>query len=227
MQRPGSAIGHVWHSIQESGLGRLSPFNAARRPEAEPAALSPERLAAESQAGNLEAFESLVEQHQDRVFNFLFRMVGNSHDAEDLAQETFLRVYQGLGRYNPSLSFATWLFTIARRVGASHFRRAARSFHPEPADPADCNDPAEVLARKDEQRSLWRLARNLKPNQFQALWLRYAEGFSVAEVARIMRLTCVHVKVLLHRARAQLAKQLEPSDCLGQAGPEANTPLEP
>src|SRR5262249_38361269 len=99
-------------------------------------------------------------------------------------------------------------FTIARRTGASHFRSAER-FEELPADQESAlESPATALERKDEQNSIWHLVRSLKPKLAQALWLRYAEGFSIAETARIMRTNQIHVKVMLHRARAILAKML-------------------
>ena len=73
----------------------------------------------------------------------------------------------------------------------------------------NAEDPSVLLERKDEESSIWKLARTLKPNQYTALWLRYGEGFSTAETARIMKTNQIHVKVLLHRARGHLAKSLK------------------
>jgi RNA polymerase sigma-70 factor (ECF subfamily) len=169
---------------------------------------SSEQLAERSQAGCLESFGQLLLRYENPVFNFLHQLARNRQDAEDLTQETFLRAYQSLYRYNPSLSFATWLFTIARRAAASHFR-AATHFEELPADDQAVEaDPAKLLESQDEQNSIWRRARALKPKQFEVLWLRYQEGFSVAETARIMRTNQIHVKVLLHRARANLSAML-------------------
>ena len=69
-------------------------------------------------------------------------------------------------------------------------------------------NPADLLAGKDDADALWRLARTLKPRHWEVLWFRYGEGFSVAETARAMRTNEIHVKVLLHRARARLARRL-------------------
>ena len=95
-----------------------------------------------------------------------------------------------------------------RRTAASHFR-SAEHFEELPADSEAVEEnPATALEQSDEQKSLWKLVRTLKPKQAEAIWLRYAEGFSVAETARIMRTNQVHVKVLLHRARSNLSKML-------------------
>lgn len=195
----------------ETAASADSPFLRAPRPvntgdQPEP---SSEQLAERSQAGCPESFEQLLLRYENPVFNFLHQLARNRQDAEDLTQETFLRAYRSLYRYDPSLSFATWLFTIARRVAASHFRGATH-FEELPADDQAVEaDPAKLLESQDEQNSIWRRARALKPKQFEVLWLRYQEGFSVAETARIMRTNQIHVKVLLHRARANLSAMLD------------------
>jgi RNA polymerase sigma-70 factor (ECF subfamily) len=169
---------------------------------------SPEELAQRSQAGCLESFEKLVRRYEKQIFNFLRQFTGNLHDAEDLTQETFVKAYRSLHRYKSSLAFAPWLFVIARRTAASHFRTADH-FEELPVDSEAAGEsPAMALEQSDEHRSLWKLVRELKPKQAEAVWLRYAEGFSVAETARIMSTNQVHIKVLLHRARSNLFKML-------------------
>jgi RNA polymerase sigma-70 factor (ECF subfamily) len=170
--------------------------------------LSAEQLAGRCQAGCVDAFEQLVLRFEARVFNFLHQFTRNTHDAEDLTQVTFVKAYRSLPRYKPSLAFAPWLFTIARRTAASHFRSVER-FEELPADGGiDETDPAGALAGKDEQAAIWRLARTLKPKLWEALWLRYGEDFSIREIACITRTSRIHVKVRLHRARSALARKL-------------------
>ena len=168
----------------------------------------PEILAERSQAGCLESFEQLVSYYESQIFNFHCQFTSNRHDAEDLTQETFLRAYRSLPRYKPSLSFATWLFTIARRSAASHCRSSIRTEAPPIEAETDLEDPATLLERKDDHQSLWSVVRTLKPKQSEALWLRYSKGFSIAETARIMNTNQIQVRVLLHRARARLSKML-------------------
>ncbi len=169
---------------------------------------SPEELARLSAQGSAASFEQIVLRFQSQIFNFLHVFTRHRQDAEDLTQETFCRAWRGLHRYNPSLSFAPWLFAIARHTAASHFRRAEQ-FDELPADAGMIEEnPANLLAVKDDADALWQLARALKPRQREALWFRYGEGFSIAETARAMRTNEIHVKVLLHRARARLAGRL-------------------
>jgi len=203
-----ASIALLVRKMERGVESRAAPGPSQASKSLELAPLSPEELAERSKTGCRDSFESLVEHFEQRIFNFLLQMTRSRHDAEDLTQETFLKAYQNLHRYNPAYSFGTWLFTIAKRTAVSHFR-AARPTEaiPEDSRAADA-DPSVVLAEKDERRSLWQLAEALRPKQFEALWLRYGEGFSIAEVARVMRLTQIHVKVLLHRGRQRLAELL-------------------
>ena len=186
---------------------RGRPVNASDRPEP-----TSEQLAERTQNGCRASFETLVERHGTRIFNFLWHLTRNRHDAEDLTQETFLKAFRNLHQYNPACSFAGWLFVIAKRTGFNHFR-SARFTEELPEDSeADAPDPLAVLQEKEEKDSLWRLARRLKPDQHEALWLRYGEGFSIAETARIMNTTRIRVRVLLHRARKALGRLLPPPD---------------
>lgn len=178
-----------------------------------------ERLVAQAKGGSVEAFGELVEQHEARIFNFLRQFTGNTHDAQDLTQDTFVKAFRSLGRFNAVGSFSSWLFVIAKRTALNHLRDHRRESTEEAPEGIDFNNPAQAFAESEERAGLWSVARKLKPAQFEALWLRYAEGFSVAETARVMRTNQIRVRVLLHRGRAQLAKLLE-----AQVAREGNTP---
>jgi RNA polymerase sigma-70 factor (ECF subfamily) len=180
------------------------------QPESSADVLSVGQLVCECQAGSTEAFGGLVAQFHERIFNFVLKLTGQPHDAEDITQETFLKAWQAIGRFDARFSFATWLFTIAKRTAYSHLR--GRRLVADPADvpePSDDSDPASNLSQVEEARELWRWARTLKPKQYQALWLCYGEGCSLAETAKIMGLHPIHARVLLHRGRKRLAALLQ------------------
>ena len=182
----------------------------SRRMITDPVTLSDEELAREAQGGSLESFEELVRRYETRLYRFLARVCRNDADAADLTQETFVTAYTKLERYNPAQSFATWLFIIARRKCIDHLR--ARRPVDEEALPesVDEDSPAELAARRDEQADLWQRARAvLSDVQFQAVWLKYVEDLSVAEIAGVLRRTETHVKVILFRARTALAAALD------------------
>ncbi|MBK9137705.1 MAG: sigma-70 family RNA polymerase sigma factor [Verrucomicrobia bacterium] len=171
--------------------------------------------AARAAGGDRQAFGALVEAWQERLYRFLLRMTRHPQDAEDLAQDTFIKAYLALRRGPVPDSFSAWLFTIARRTALNH-RRDQRPWEPldSAATEAAEDNPAVAEGLRDSGDYVWRLARRLPPRHFEALWLRYAEGFSVAEIARITGATQIGVKVILHRARRTLATWLKKEDAL-------------
>jgi len=171
---------------------------------------SDEELARQTQAGSLAAYEELVCRYEGRLCRFIGQFSRPGADAREITQETFVRAYQAIGLFDPRLSFAPWLFTIARRKCIDHHRAALPLTDQEAPELPDPDDPAELLARREERQNLWQLARRRLPAaQFQALWLRYAEELKVADIARVLRKTQTHVKVLLFRARQTLGRELD------------------
>ena len=193
--------------------GRQSAANPVNAPLE---SLSDAELARLTQAGSLDAFEQFVVRYQGRVYGFVSNSCRQPADAREITQDTFLRAFQAIGQYDPSRSFAPWLFAIARRKCIDHFRAHPVATQEMRSEEADLNDPAELLAREEDRRGLWDWARRRLPeSQFQALWLRYVEDLSVAEIARALRKTGIHVKVLLFRARAALGREFQTAPLAG------------
>lgn len=182
-----------------------------------------EELAARAAAGSRPSFEELVSRYSLRLFHFLRSRSGSDEDVEDLVQETFLKAYRNIGRYDSERRFSTWLYTIALRLSISRHR--SRRERPLPLSPEGPEHPSpgpqESLISKEESReagSLWLIARTMKANEYEVLWLRYAEEMPVKEIARAMKRSLVGVRVLLHRSRVKLGKKLrEPSPAAGLA----------
>jgi len=172
--------------------------------------LSDEDLARQTKAGSLEAFEQLVYRYEGRVYGFVSNSGQPPTDAREVTQDTFVRAFQAIAQFDPRQAFAPWLFTIARRKCLDRYRSAPRLADTSPAEePEDLDDPFELLSREEEGRNLWHLARQRLPEtHFQALWLRYVEDLSVAEIAPVLGKTQTHVKVLLFRARHALGREL-------------------
>ena len=169
----------------------------------------------QAQSGSLEAFESLVERHHARIYNFIWQFVRNQHDAEDITQETFVKAYRAISRFDARYSFTAWLFTIARRSAINHYRRTVVTEELDSELSAGTGDPADDAAARDHASSIWQIAeRLLKPKQYEALWLTYGEGFSNAETARIMGSNTIYIKVLLHRGRELLKQKFNRSEVL-------------
>ena len=173
--------------------------------------LSAEELALRAQKGCRESFAELVERYGIRLFKFLRYKTNNLQDAEDLVQEAFVRAYENIQRYRSSWKFSTWLFTIAARLAYSHFRRS-RSFQTVGRIESSGPEPGQMVVEKETRQSLWALARGLSMNQYQALWLKYGQDMSIKEIAMVLRKSQVNVKVLLYRARINLAKRLQNVD---------------
>jgi RNA polymerase sigma-70 factor, ECF subfamily len=173
--------------------------------------VSDEELARQSQGGSLAAFEELVYRYEGRIYGFVASCCRNAETSREVTQETLVKAFQALAQYDSRRPFVAWLFTIARRKLIDH-QRAMPLVTDEPVpESADSNDPAELLAQREDRQSVWAFARrHLPPAQFQALWLRYAEDLNIADIARALGKTRVHVKVLLFRARQALAAKLDP-----------------
>jgi RNA polymerase sigma-70 factor (ECF subfamily) len=173
---------------------------------------TPEELALRAQRGSRAAFSELVERFEGRLFNFLLRRVGSAADAEDLAQDAFVRAWQRIGTYKSDWRFSTWLFTIALRLAVSKARRT-------PARPRLIRDDqavSEPSAADGEagRGRIWALVEEtLTPEQQTAVWLRYVEDLAMKDIARVLGRSQVSVRVMLFRARALLAEQirLEPA----------------
>jgi len=175
-------------------------------------------LARQTQAGSLTAFEQLVYRYEHRVYAFVSQFCPTATDAREVTQEAFVKASQSMAQFDARREFAPWLFTIARRKWIDRQRAA-----PPPADaplPESVDEihPGELLAQQEDRQQLWHLARqSLTENQFQALWLRYAEDMDVPQIAQVLGKTRVHIKVLLFRARQTLGQQLHPAPTLALA----------
>ena len=186
---------------------KYNSLNPAAAPDAGP---SDGWLAQQAAAGCAASFEQLVARYTPRLLRFLQRRTGSRHDAEDLTQETWARAYRYLSRFQADRSFAAWLWTIAARLDASRRRKKTLLLVSWNADVAATAPAADArLADTQARDGLWALAaRVLRPAQRKALWLFYIEEMSVREVAQVLNVSVVSVKVLLHRARRRLGVAL-------------------
>lgn len=164
-------------------------------------------------AGDKQAYAAIVAHYQRPLFGFLGRMALGRAQAEDVAQEAFLRAWHKLGDYRPaSAAFSTWLFTIARNLALNELERAARHQPPSGQEAeAECGapQPPEALARRQRQARLHAVLRTLPLADRSALALAYIEELDLDAVARIEGCTAGAIKTRLHRAREKLRAMLE------------------
>jgi len=177
------------------------------------------------QAGETSAFDRLVLGHQDRIFNLCFRLLGNGEEAEDCAQEAFVKAYRSLKSFRLDCAFSTWLYRIAvnaclsrRRSLAFRFRERAVSLD-EPADPEDEGRTREIgdesfsprreAERKERERIIQKAIDSLPGPLKTVLVLREIEGLPYEEVAAATGYNLGTVKSKLSRARERMREQLK------------------
>jgi RNA polymerase sigma-70 factor (ECF subfamily) len=174
------------------------------------------RLMLAFRGGETRAFDALFRRWASPLLRYLERMVRDAAVAEELVQETFLRVHRGRERYSPDARFSTWLYRIATNVALNELRRPRRRAVHESADAEGGPELFSTAAGPDETaharslgRDLERALSDLPANQRAALCLVAVEGFSYSEVAEALDVTEKAVKSLVHRARRALATALE------------------
>jgi RNA polymerase sigma-70 factor (ECF subfamily) len=180
-------------------------------PRTGPAPLpSDEELARQAQQGCAASWEELLRRFQAPVLHFL-RQRGGAADAEDLLQDTFVRVYANLHRYRRRWLVATWIFTIARRVSINHHRRTRPQGDAQVLQGAvsAAPGPVEAAVEEENRRYLWGMAAQmLSDEELTALWLHYVEDLPLREVAAVLGRSWVAVKTMLFRARRRLLPRL-------------------
>ena len=171
-------------------------------------------LAVRAKEGDSASFDELVARLRGPLVAFLSRRLSDQADADDVAQETFLRAYRHIDSYDPQRRFATWLFAIGKNVAASHRAADLRRGEVVRASGEEAavlgTDPA--AAAEEEGGETWSRARRLlSDDQYRALWLRYARDLSIREIARELGRSSVATKVMLFRARKKLLDSQEAS----------------
>ena len=173
-------------------------------------------------AGQDTALNDLMERHATPVFHFLCRMVGNEDDANDLAQETFVRVFKSRGRFRTNEKFSTWLHTIAANLARNHFRWRSRhpniSLEAESVEteqtpgsmlPSDAPPPDEQAVTEERVNDVRAAVGKLSEDLREAIVLCEWEEFSMAEAADILETTPKAVESRLYRARRHLRERLK------------------
>jgi len=178
-------------------------------------------LVLRSKKGEIGAFGELVDRYQSLVINFCYRMLGNKEDAEDIAQEAFLRAFAAIGRFQPRAKFSTWLLTIAKNLTLNLIRNERR--RPKGVDAVGSSEdtlqavdlaasdnpgPDRVALRNERAEYVRRALRELSETHRTIIVLRDFEGVTYEEIAGIMGCRKGTVKSRLSRAREQLKQIL-------------------
>jgi RNA polymerase sigma-70 factor (ECF subfamily) len=168
----------------------------------------------QARQGDKVAFGKLIEAYQGPVYNLAYRMLSNSGEAEEAAQEAFIRAFTRLESYNPAHKFSTWLLSITSNYCIDQLRKRRalllsidEPLPPHPALSADQEKrPESQLIMNEQQAMVQSLLEELAPDYRQAVVLRYWHELSYEEIAEMMDTTVSAIKSRLFRARKQLAE---------------------
>ena len=171
--------------------------------------------------GDETAFKTIVDKWQDMVYNTALGIVQNAEDAEDIAQETFVQVYQSIDTFKGESKFSTWLYRITVTKALDHARRKKRKKRfaivkklfgdsgEEEVQVPDFHHPGVILDKKENASVLFEAINQLPDNQKIAFTLHKLEDLSYQEVSEVMRTSVAAVESLMHRAKQNLRKILE------------------
>jgi RNA polymerase sigma-70 factor, ECF subfamily len=187
--------------------------------------VSDQQVVAYAQQGREDAYRELIARYERPVFSLIFRMVRDNETAEDLAQETFIKVLNNIDRYLPEFKFSSWLFKIANNITIDYLRRrqldtvslegapdavseeSKRATSLAIASPGE--SPLQQLESKELGEQIERAIATLRPEYRACILLRHVEDYSYDEIAEIVKLPLGTVKTYIHRARAELREALE------------------
>jgi len=184
-----------------------------------------ELLVERARQGEVEAFGILVEQYQDKLYNFVLRIVGHRDDAADIAQEAFVRAYQELPRLRESGAFTTWLFRIAANLARTAYRNRQRmptvdldavapieqiNGHYDTVGFVDAEESVEAVVEKQEKRRRMALAVGALPPRYkEPVLLRYVAELSYEQIGEVLQLPCRTVETRIYRAKQMLRRSCE------------------
>ncbi len=180
--------------------------------------------------GDMESFNELVRRYETKIYSVAYRFMGNHADAGDLAQETFIRMYQALPGFRGESSFSTWLYRIAANACRDELRKRQRrrsismdeliENSPASVPVAAGNDsPEEVLQRNETQRHVQECLNRLSDDHRLVLVMREIQGLSYEEIAEVLNCSLGTVKSRISRARNALKEKIrEKGELLSQSG---------
>lgn len=214
-----TALAEPKHEAATKAAAKMA--KPARGSRAELETLDDYELVKRFTKGSSEAFEVLVLRHKRQVYNFIYKMVGKPEPADDLFQETFMRVLKNAHTYRPRAKFTTWTLQIARNVTLDYFKRENLRQHVSldanvPGDEKPLrnlipgNDPPsqDILLSKEMLEEVQSAIKRLPLHQQEALVLRVNEGLAYAEISEIVGSPEGTVKYWVHEAVAALTKYL-------------------
>tara|TARA_B100000700_G_scaffold135637_1_gene151573 strand:- start:3827 stop:4402 length:576 start_codon:yes stop_codon:yes gene_type:complete len=179
--------------------------------------LSDEKLIALFQSGDINAYNELVERYKERLFNFVLRYFNNKEQAEDVVQDTLIKLYTHASYYKNVAKFSTWIFTIAKNNALTELRKNKRkrteSLWTEDGNPLDINSKEQSLDQKTHNEfainQLNRFLDEIPENFRMAVVLRDFQELSYDEISKILEIPIGTIKSRINRGRIQLAEKMK------------------
>ena len=181
--------------------------------------ISDEQLIARFQLGDVQAYDILVRKYKDQLLNFVYRFVGNRTDAEDIIQETFLRVYRNKHMYKEIAKFSTWVYTIAGNLAKTELRRRKRhkifsvsNFVNEERDfdiPDRDHSPERKVDSSMQEKIIQKAIEKLPIKFKEVIILRDIQEFAYEEISQILNIPLGTVKSRVNRGRLKLQDDLK------------------
>ncbi|MFG2298905.1 ECF subfamily RNA polymerase sigma factor, BldN family [Streptomyces sp. NPDC048603] len=209
----GATVGRRGRTSTTASTAGGTGTQAARRPTADSDSARMMDLVERAQAGEAEAFGRLYDQYSDTVYRYIYYRVGGKATAEDLTSETFLRALRRISTFTwQGRDFGAWLVTIARNLVADHFKSSRFRLEVTTGEMLDANEversPEDSVLESLSNAALLEAVRKLNPQQQECVTLRFLQGLSVAETARVMGKNEGAIKTLQYRAVRTLARLL-------------------
>jgi len=164
------------------------------------------------QSGDVTAFDELVRRHQDRIYRLVYKMLGGAYEADDVAQDVFLKAYRSIKDFRCQSSFSTWLTQITINQCINHLKNRNRfkflsfglSSRRSPVEP-------QIVAERNEKREkVYQVVNSLPIRQKTVIILHYFENYSCEEIAEVLKCSIGTVKSRLYYARMELKEKLKP-----------------
>ncbi len=215
-----TALKQLGPSLSARVSGTKTPLRASQRQSTVSA--DDYRLIAECLRGRTDAFGQLIYRYEERLYNTVYRLVGNAEDAQDVVQETFLNAYKSLSNFKGDAEFFTWLYRIAFNTAVSLRRkqRAALSLNgsntgdssAEPLDHSASSQPSHALERAEQERRVQQALSRLSIEHRAVLVLKDMQGMKYEQIAEILQVPIGTIRSRLHRARLELRDLLRQTE---------------
>jgi RNA polymerase sigma-70 factor, ECF subfamily len=180
-----------------------------------------QRLVRLARKGDTRAFAEIVDLYKDKIFHLAYRMLSNRHEAEDVVQDTFLRVYRNLDRYDETQKFSTWIYRIGTNLCIDRLRKRKPNYSldaemndQEGIDgyamiPSDDRTPETYLLVSETQKMVHEAIESLPAKYKTVMVLRYLKDMSLQEISDVLDMPVTTIKTRVHRGREFLRKKLE------------------